>query len=153
MFFLKELPSRQTLEAYHAHYPAMNVDNVEAALMMLKTASLLMRELDAYFASHDLSQLRYLILVVLDRETIRDKTSAGLMASEIAEKLDVSRPVMTRTLQTMINDEQLEMRADDRDARAKLIRLSNKGRKQLHALLPAYYQLIDDFMEKNQANE
>lgn len=77
MFFLKDLPSRQTLQAYQADYPAMNVDRVDAALHMLRTASLLMRELDNYFASHDLSQLRYLILVVLDREKTMSKKKRG----------------------------------------------------------------------------
>jgi hypothetical protein len=71
MFFLKDLPSRQTLEAYKASYPSKNVDRVDVALHMLKTARLLKRELDNYFAGHDLSQLRYLIPVVLDRENCK----------------------------------------------------------------------------------
>ncbi len=138
----------QTLETYQASYPAMNVDRVDAALHMLKSASLLMRELDNYFAGHDLSQLRYLILVVLDREKTMDKENEGLMASDIADKLDVSRPVMTRTLQSLVNDGMLEMSSDSRDGRAKLVRLTRTGRARLHAVLPGYYQLIDVFMQK-----
>ncbi|MCH8622537.1 MarR family transcriptional regulator [Undibacterium sp. TS12] len=147
MFFLKDLPSRQTLQAYQADYPAMNIDRVDTALHMLRTASLLMRELDNYFASHDLSQLRYLILVVLDREKTMNKKSEGLMASEIAGRLDVSRPVMTRTLQSLMQDGLLEAGGDSSDGRARLIRLSRAGRARLHAVLPGYYQLIDSFMQ------
>jgi hypothetical protein len=41
------------------------------------------------------------------------------MASDIADKLDVSRPIMTRT-----------------------------GHTRLHAVLQGYYQIIDAFTEK-----
>jgi len=139
MFFLKELPTRETLEVYKERFPGMNVDKVEAALHMLKNASLLMRELDAYFAEHGLSQLRFLIMIVLDRETDRD----SLKVSEIADRLDVSRPVMTRTIKALIDDGFLKWSADEKDGRARLISLTGAGREKLHGVLPGYYRLID----------
>ncbi|MGU7775205.1 MarR family winged helix-turn-helix transcriptional regulator [Burkholderia sp. MR1-5-21] len=144
MFFLKELPSRQVLETYRERFPAMNVDHVDAALHMLRRASLLMRELDGYFAGHGLSTLRYLILVVLDREN----RAEGLKASELAASLDVSRPVMTRTLQSMIDDGTLECAPCDDDGRAKLVSLSGSGKNTLNRILPGYYELIDRFMTR-----
>lgn len=145
MFFLKELPSRKVLEAYHERFPAMNVDNVQAALDMLRRASLLMRELDNYFTENGLSTLRYLILVVLDRESRPD----GLKASELADRVDVSRPVMTRTIQALVDDGMLAYRACDEDARAKLVSLTRSGRNRLNRVLPGYYQLIDQFMSSD----
>ncbi|MFZ6744500.1 MarR family winged helix-turn-helix transcriptional regulator [Undibacterium sp. JH2W] len=143
MFFLKELPTRQMLETYQQRFPAMKIDTVEAALHMLRQASLLMRELDAYFASHDLSQLRFLILIVLDREVERK----GLMPSEVAARLDVSRPVMTRTLQTLATDGLLEFMDGDTDARVKLLRLTAQGKASLYKVLPCYYAQIENFMQ------
>ena len=142
MFFLKELPTRQMLAAYQKRFPAMRIDTVESALRLLRQASLLLRILDAYFAKHNLSQLRFLILVVIDREIDRD----GLMASEIAARLDVSRPVMARTLKTLSDDELLDFDEHDADGRAKLIRLTSKGRRTLREVLPGYYQEIEQFM-------
>lgn len=142
MFFLKELPSRQMLEAYQQRFPGMKIEMVESALQLLRQASLLLRTLDAYFAKHDLSQLRFLILVVLDREIDRD----GLMASEVAARLDVSRPVMTRTLKTLSDDELLGFDEHHTDGRAKLIRLTAKGRLTLQKVLPGYYREIEQFM-------
>lgn len=142
MFFLKELPTRQMLEAYQKRFPDMKIDTVESALRLLRRASLLLRILDAYFAKHNLSQLRFLILVVLDREIDRD----GLMASEVAARLDVSRPVMARTLKTLSDDELLDLDEHDADGRAKLIRLTSKGRRTLHEALPGYYREIEQFM-------
>jgi len=143
MFFLKELPTRETLETYKKRFPGMNVDKVEAALVMLREASLLMRELDAYFAQHGLSQLRFLIMIVLDREV----DGTRLMISEIADRLDVSRPVMTRTIRALIDDGLLAKNAGGKDGRTRLIRLTEEGRKTLDQVLPGYYRLIDRFMK------
>ncbi len=142
MFLLKELPTRHMLEAYQQRFPDMKIDAVASALHMLRQASLLMRALDAYFAQHDLSQLRFLILVVLDRETDCD----GLMASAVAERLDVSRPVMTRTLKALASDGMLDFDEHDTDGRAKIIRLTTQGRHTLHKVLPGYYREIEQFM-------
>ncbi|CAB3754394.1 MarR family transcriptional regulator [Burkholderia sp. MSh2] len=146
MFFLKELPSRETLETYHERFPSMNVDNVQAALHMLRRASSLMRELDTYFAENGLSTLRYLILVVLDRENHPD----GLKVSELADRVDVSRPVMTRTIQGLVEDGMLTCEASDEDSRAKLVSLTRAGRNRLNRVLPGYYQLIDRFMSRDE---
>ncbi|WP_296228113.1 MarR family winged helix-turn-helix transcriptional regulator [Ralstonia sp. UBA689] len=145
MFFLKELPSKEMLARYRQRFPAMNVDNVHAALHMLRRASLLMRELDGYFTEHGLSTLRYLILVVLDREDSDD----GLMVSELADRLDVSRPVMTRTLQTLSDDGMIQLSTSDSDSRAKLVHLTKAGNGALNRVLPGYYRLIDQFMTED----
>ncbi|HAT30623.1 MAG TPA: MarR family transcriptional regulator [Janthinobacterium sp.] len=143
MFFLKDLPTRAMLAGYHERFPAMNVDKIGDALRLLRQASLLMRALDAYFATHELSQLRFLIMMVLDREG----PGASLMASEVAARLDVSRPVMTRTLQAMEKDGLLSAQADTADGRAKLLSLCGAGQASLLAVLPGYYAVIEAFMD------
>ena len=148
MFFLKELPTRQMLEKYHKNFPQMKVESVEAALHLLRSASLLMRELDAYFAKKQLSQLRFLVLIVLDREPSCD----GLMASEIADRLDVSRPVTTRTLQTLQDDGMLEFANHGADGRAKLVTLTSQGKQKLRNVLPGYYKVIEDFMAEDRTS-
>ena len=142
MFFLKELPSRAILESYARRYPQMDVDAVEKALIMLRDASLLLRELEAYFASQGLSQSRFLTLIVIEREPERD----GLLASEIADRLDISRPVVSETVRALQRDGLLEVTKVERDARARLVRLTPAGRHRLQALLPGYYEIIGRFM-------
>lgn len=146
MFFLKELPTRQMLETYHKRFPKMNVESVETALNLLRKASLLMRELDTYFSSQKLSQLRFLVLIVLDREPSND----GLLASEVAARLDVSRPLTTRTLQTLKDGGLLEFTDHGEDGRAKLVTLTAKGRRTLHKVLPGYYRVIEEFITTDQ---
>lgn len=147
MFFLKELPTRQVLERYHAEFPAMQVDTIDRALHMLRTASLLLRELEAYFATHDFSQARFLVLVVLDRE----EDERGLRIGEVADRIDVARPVMTRTLQSLTADGLVRLREDKADARSRHVALTAKGRRRLHEMLPGYYATIHAFMKANHA--
>jgi DNA-binding MarR family transcriptional regulator len=144
MFLLEELPTREMLARYKQRFPAMDVTAVEAALRLLRRASRLERRLDAYFASHELSQLRFLILIVLDREG--DGTS--LRGSELAERLGVSRPVITRTLRSLEADGLVSITGDDGDARARIVRLAPRGRDKLDMLLPGYYDLIQAFMRE-----
>ncbi len=142
MFFLKELPTRQILERYQERFPEMRVEMVHDALHLMRRGSLLIRELEEYFAGHDFSQLRFLICVVIDREESRQQ----LMASEIASKLDVSKPVMARTLHSLEKAGFVEITVDSQDKRAKRITLTARGQQKLYAILPGYYAVIHHFM-------
>jgi DNA-binding MarR family transcriptional regulator len=144
MFFLKDLPTREILESYNRRFPEMDVDAVERALSMLRRASVLMRELEAYFSSHGLSQTRFLIMILLDREPGNN----GLNSREIALKLDVSKPVVSKTVGGLEGEGHIASTHDPQDARARRLTLTAQGRKELHALLPGYYELIQRHMRE-----
>jgi DNA-binding MarR family transcriptional regulator len=144
MFFLKDLPTRQMLQGYHDRYPTMDIRAVDGALRLLRRGSLLMRELEAYFALHGLSQTRFLILIVIDREAAQK----GLLPSEIADKLDVSRPVVTDTIKAMERASLLKCIQSVEDGRAKRVLLTSDGGMVLAELLPGYFSLIDTFMSR-----
>ncbi len=142
MFFLKELPTKQMIDGYAGRYPINSPDTIEKALIMMRQASLLVRQIETYFSSYGISQLRFLILVVIDREPERD----NLLVSEISDRIDVSRPVITRTLQSLTRDELIVIKVDNLDGRAKQVSLTGKGRELLQEILPGYYAVIDTFM-------
>ncbi len=144
MFFLKDLPTQQMLHGYHDRYPTLDIRAVDSALRLLRRGSLLMRELEAYFAIHGLSQTRFLILIVIDREGAQK----GLLPSEIADKLDVSRPVVTDTIKAMERASLLESIRSVDDGRAKRILLTPDGSAVLAELLPGYFTLIGAFMSR-----
>lgn len=144
MFFLRELPTQQMLQNYRDRFPDMECRPVEDALRLLRHGSLLMRELDAYFAAHALSQTRFLVLIVIDREPERD----GLFPSEIADRLDVSRPVVTETIRTLEKAGLLCIQGA-KDRRTKRVCLTADGRAALSDLLPGYFALMADFMARS----
>lgn len=143
MFFLKALPTRAILDRYAERYPEMNVGNMEEALALLRKASRLMRELEAYFALHDLSQTRFLILILLDREPDQDT----FVINDLVERLDVSKPVITKAVQSLEKEGFLSLEASATDRRAKLIALRDSGRKKLDSVMPGYYQIINAAFE------
>lgn len=143
MFFLKELPTRLMVDRYVTEAGVGNADVVEQALSLLRAASQLSRLLDAYFHTHHLSQLKFLILVVIDREPDTD----SLRQSEINERLDVSKPVLHRTVSSMLNAGLLARQEDIADSRAHQLALTEKGKTILTTILPGYFGIITDFME------
>lgn len=143
MFFLKQLPSKEMLAKYASDLSHQEQDSVLEALAIMRKASLLVRNIENYFSANNLSQLRFLILVVIDREP--DRTS--LYAHEIAARLDVSRPVMTRTIQKLITDGLLTSSNDEIDKRAKQIALTEKGQTCLLQVLPGYFNEINTLMD------
>lgn len=144
MFFLKELPTREILERYHERFPGMRPEVVMEALHLMKKGSLLIRRLDEYFAGQGLSQLRYMILVVIDRQRGRDE----MTVTELAANLDVSKPVMTRTLKGLAEDGLVDVAAGPDDRRVKLVRLTRAARDKLAAILPGYYETIQTAMKR-----
>ncbi|OIQ45270.1 MAG: MarR family transcriptional regulator, partial [Gammaproteobacteria bacterium MedPE] len=68
MFFLKELPTKAMLDKYTSDLTSNEQKSITEALSIMRQASLLVRNIETYFSIHDLSQLRFLILIVIDRE-------------------------------------------------------------------------------------
>ncbi len=144
MFFLKELPTQAMLEKYTSHLSGSEASSIADALMIMRRASLLVRSLEVYFSNNGLSQLRFLILVVIDREPNRE----SLYSHEIASRLDVSKPVLTRTLKRLIDDGLLSSSPNTVDRRSKQITLTKKGSECLSQVLPGYFDKINDLMRE-----
>lgn len=104
----------------------------------MRNGSLLIRDIEAYFARHSLSQLRFLTMILIGREPERD----SLSASEIAERLDVSRSVVTRTLQNLGESGLFAISDNSTDARSRNVALTPTGESKLHEVLPEYFAIL-----------
>ena len=126
------------VEGYAERYDNIDVDANLNALHTMRRASLMVRRLEAYFAEHELSQLRFLVLIVIDREPER----TALTMTELVDRLDVSKPVMTRTLARLKNDGLILIESEPNDARVKTVQLTQAGRRKLARILPDYLALL-----------
>lgn len=144
MFFLKDLPTRQMVEGYALSH-GVNPSTIEDALSMMRRASLLIRKLETYFSEHDLSQLRFLIMIVIDREPYRDALTIG----EITERLDVKGPVITRTIKVLIEDGLVSVERDEEDGRTRHVSLTAAGKAKLAKVMPGYLHLIEAEMTED----
>jgi DNA-binding MarR family transcriptional regulator len=138
VFFLKDLPSRQMVDGYADRFDDVDAPKVLEVLQVMRDGSLLIRELEAYFARHELSQLRFLTMILIDREPDRD----CLAASEIADRLDVSRPVVTRTLQSLEKSGLIAISDNPSDARSRNVALTPTGESKLREVLPGYFAIL-----------
>ncbi|MEO9508065.1 MAG: MarR family transcriptional regulator, partial [Nonlabens ulvanivorans] len=86
----------------------------------------------------NLSQLRFLILMAIDRETDR----AWLYASELASRLDVSKPVLSRAIKKLTEDTLLCATKDKEDGRAVTLALTEKSEALLKSILPGYFDIL-----------
>ncbi|MFA0813605.1 hypothetical protein [Microbulbifer epialgicus] len=82
-------------------------------------------------------------MITIDREPERD----SLLASAIVERIDVSRPVMTCKLKSMVIDKLITMEADSGDSRAKCVALAKGGKQFLQQMLPEDFRIISNFTE------
>ena len=113
------------VDGYADQFADVDVDRVLDALRLMRRASLLIRELEAYFARHD-----------------REPERNCLAASEIAERLDVSRPVVTRTLQGLERAGLIAISENSEDARSRNVTLTLSGKAKLDEVLPGYFAIL-----------
>jgi DNA-binding MarR family transcriptional regulator len=142
MFFLKKLPTESVLKKFAKRYPEMRVSNVLACLQLLKVGSELLRKLEEHFRDSRLSLARFLALIVLEREEARE-----LKCIEMTDALGISKPNMTRLLDSLEADELIERRENKEDKRSSLIAITRKGSKILVAALPGYYRITNEAMQ------
>ena len=88
--------------------------------------------------AHGLSQQKFLIMIVIDRE--QERTSLRL--SEIAERLDVSKPVLHRTIKAMIAADLLTSRPDPADGRSDQIQMTPQAKDMLAQIMPGYFEIL-----------
>ena len=141
MFFLEELPSEQVLKDFARRFPEMEVDSTTACLKLLWFASHLIRDLEAHFAQHGLSQARFLVLVVLERSAHKQ-----LMPAELARQLGISKKNTARVLSFMEQDRLVRRTSHQTDGRASLVSLTPAGSKLLSATMPGYYRILNRAM-------
>ena len=144
MFFMKELPTRDVLDRYSQRFAPGQTDKIQSAIHFMRDASVLIRNVETYFSGHGFSILKFQILIVIDRETDRN----WLTHSEIVNKLDVSKPVMSRTLKSLLDGGYLRLCGDESDARIKRFILTPEGEAKLEAMLPGYYRLLTELPER-----
>mgnify|MGYP001191920330 CR=1 FL=1 len=138
MFFLKYLPTQSLILNYQEHFPDGAEPKIASRLEMLREASLLLRDLEDFFRAHDFSLTRFLICVILDRAD----EQGGLQHSEIVERIDVSSPVISRSLKSLIDEGFVSVESETEGRRTKRNRLTDAGKARLQSLMPGYYEIL-----------
>jgi MarR family transcriptional regulator, negative regulator of the multidrug operon emrRAB len=141
MFYLRDLPKYEALRQRAARYPEIDPRAFEAFLVLLRVGSDVLDGLEAYLASRGMSQGKFTILMLLNRDP-----DVGVSPSDLAERSGVTRATITGLLDGL-SREKLVSREDDTDDRRKaVVRLTARGRKVLDGIVPDYYRHVSQLM-------
>lgn len=135
MFLLQDIPKYEVIRECASRYPDVDPSSLAAGLVLLRVASDLLSGMETYFAEHGLSQGRFTVLMLLNREP-----ESAMSPSDLAERSGVSRATMTGLLDGLERDGLIVRRASSEDRRMQQVSLSERGRERLEDMLPEYFR-------------
>lgn len=142
MLLLRDLPRYEMLQEKAQRYPELDASAVDATLILLRVASDVFEGLGAQLTRNGLSQGRFMVLMLLDRSPAGE----GILPSEIAEQLGVTRATVTGLLDGLEKCHLISRQMHPEDRRAFCIELTPKGRQFLADMLPEHYRRIAGLM-------
>jgi DNA-binding MarR family transcriptional regulator len=148
MLYLRDLPKYEAIEARASRYPEIDPAAVVSYLVLLRVASDVLDASDAYLARHNMSQGRFTVLMLLNRNP-----DEPMSPSDLAARSGVTRATMTGLLDNLERDKLVKRDADRHDRRMLLVQLTAKGRKLLDGMLPDYYRRIACLMSHLEEDE
>ena len=137
MYTLRDIPKYETIKAHAARYPEVDPASSATCVLLLRVASDILAQVDDYLASHELSQGRWQVLMLLYRTPELTQNPC-----ELARKAGVTRATMTGLLDGLEREGYVGRETVAADRRMLDVRLSAKGRKYLEEVMPGYFLLI-----------
>ena len=137
MYTLRDVPKYEHIRAAANKYPDMEPASAATFVLLLRIASDLLALTDDYLAGHNLSQGRFIVLMLLNRYPDTPQNPC-----ELARKAGVTRATMTGLLDGLEREEFITRKTVADDRRMLDVALSPKGKKFLEMITPGYFRLI-----------
>ena len=154
LLMLKELPRYDCLLKAAEKYPGLDPSATAALLHLLRTGDEVFGVIERNLAEHRLSQGRFGVLMLLLKSADHAPEEPGCAASagprtpaELADAAGVTRATMTGLIDTLERDGLVRRVPDPKDRRTMSVRLTPKGERFLHKLLPSHFQLMAELMQ------
>jgi len=141
MFLLRDLPKYETIRQRAERYPQIDPRGVEAFLVLWRTATDTLDAFDSYLQRLGMSQGKFTVLMLLNREPDR-----GVNPSELADKAGVTRATMTGLLEGLERDKMISRQGDRSDKRRAVVKLTQPAREFLDGMLPDYFTQLHEVM-------
>ena len=122
MLLLKEVPKYECLLERAKRYPELDPSAMEAFLHFLRTSTEILESIKAAHASHNFSDGRFGVMMLLNRDPGKPVNPADL-----ADRADVTRATMTGLIDTLERDGFVKREHAPDDRRMMLVQLTTKG--------------------------
>jgi DNA-binding MarR family transcriptional regulator len=136
-FNLRDLPTHEALEAFVSRYPGIDVDAIEAFLLLIRASYNTTTTFDVCFSHYGLSEGRFGVMMLL-----RTSSDGMLAPSELADRLNVTRGTITGLLDGLERAGLVVRQAHTEDRRMLTICLTQQGRELLERVVPEHFQRI-----------
>jgi DNA-binding MarR family transcriptional regulator len=132
---LNDTPALSVLRQRAHAFPDIDARALRVSQDLLRVAKRVLGTFGDEFTRYGISPGRYSVLMELYH------AKAGLVPSELAERIGVTRATITGLVEGL-SDDGLVLRGapDDGDRRRKAVRLSAPGRRLLQRILPAIFE-------------
>lgn len=141
LLLLKQLPRFECLLQAATRYPDLDPCAASAFLHLLRTGDLIFDSEAACLAASGLSQGRFSILMLLNRQPDTPQTPATL-----ADQSGVTRATITGLLDTLEKDALVQRTSSPEDRRLTLVHLTPKGIALMDSLLPGYFRHVSTLL-------
>ena len=143
---LNDTPALAVLSARGRRSPGVSAQALQTCQDLLRVAKRSLSLFGDQFAGHGLSPGRYAVLMALYYGELQagaeqpGPQNAGLLPSQLAARVGVTRPTITGLIDGMLREGLLlRLRTDAEDGRRRGVRLSARGRQLLDELLPPLF--------------
>jgi DNA-binding MarR family transcriptional regulator len=143
VLLLKEVPKYECLLERSKRYPDLDPSAMEAFLHLLRTSTEVIDALGDLLAHFEISQGRFVVLILLNRDPGKPANPADL-----ADRANVTRATMTGLIDTLARAGFVTREAAATDRRMMLVRLTAEGRRFLDRILPDYFRRIAAVMSR-----
>ena len=136
-------PSREELAAHARTIPEIHPDDVITMLTVMKAAEEIKgRTDDVLEREYHMSQGKLCVMIILHQH------EEGMAPSQLARMAGVTKATISVMLGRMERDGQVNKSVDREDGRARLVYLTEKGRKEMDDILPGHYVRISKLIGK-----
>ncbi len=148
---LKELPRYECLVEASKQFPDLEPAACEAFMHLIRASEEVMRVMNAHFAAHNITQGRFLVMMLLLEKT--GDCPRPTTPAELADLASVSRATVTGLLDSLERDGFVRRVPDPTDRRQMSVSLTPKGQSFMHDILPDHFRLLTRLMGNLSDNE
>ncbi|MEN0057352.1 MAG: MarR family transcriptional regulator [Bdellovibrio sp.] len=141
--FIQTLPSQEEIQQSVSQIqPNADTWALHSHLMLMKVATEFENHFDTFLAPFNLSSGRFTLLLMLNREP------GGLMPSELSQRVGVTQATISGLLNGLEKAELLRREVHEKDGRAFVIKITEKGQNVIKDIFPRWSSHITQFWSR-----
>lgn len=142
MLLPRDIPNPEQIAALERRYGCVDGAACEACILLLHTANDVVSAFSTHLAAHDMSQGRFIVLMMLNRDPEKH-----FMPSQLAELCCVTKATMTGLVDGLERDGLVTRHPSQDDRRATFVSLSPAGLALLDRILPPHFERVAALMQ------